>query len=177
MIDAREKAIIAALQEDFPVQSRPYAGIAAKVGMSEEELLECIRSFQQRGYIRKIGAVLRHRKVGFTENAMCVWRVPEDQVESIGHAFAAAAFVSHCYARPALPAWPYNVYTMLHGTSAGQCEMYARQLAECSGIEDYLLLNSLRELKKTTMRYFEEEDGDLTAKDAKDAKGNDKWPF
>lgn len=157
MIDnAHDKTIIAALQADFAVNSRPYADIAARLGISEAELLQRIRQYQATGYIRKIGAVLKHQTVGFTANALCVWQVPEEQVEMVGIAFAAHPSVSHCYARPVFPTWPYNLYTMIHGTSPTQCETWAQELSALSGIKDYRLLYSLRELKKSSMRYFAE---------------------
>lgn len=158
MMDALDKAIITALQADLPVNSRPYADIAARLGISEEKLLQCIRQYQEKGYIRKIGAILRHREVGYTANVLCVWEIPVEQVETIGLAFAAHPSVSHCYARPIFPAWPYNLYTMIHGTSSSQCEKYVQELSDLSGVKEYLLLYSLRELKKSSMRYFEEED-------------------
>lgn len=169
MIDTRDKAIIAAIQDDLPVTSRPYKDIAAHLGISEDQLLGHIKRYQEMGYIRKIGAVLRHREVGYTANALCVWKVPEDAVDNVGKAFAAHPSVSHCYARPMLPAWPYNIYTMIHGTSPSQCESCARELSALSGIKDYTLLYSLRELKKSSMRYFTEEDDDPPRRH--DAKG------
>lgn len=160
MIDLLDKKIIAALQTDFPVKSRPYADIAACLDISEEKLLQCIRRYQEIGCIRKIGAVLRHREVGFTANVLCVWQVPEEQVDHVGHVFAAHPAVSHCYARPVFPSWPYNLYTMIHSTSPDQCENYVQELSDLSGMKEYALLYSLRELKKSSMRYFEEEEAE-----------------
>ena len=157
MIEARDKAILAALQGDFPLTGRPYAAIAAQLGMSEQELLQHIKRYQESGFIRKIGAVLHHREVGFAANALCVWQVPEEQLDSAGSIFASHPAVSHCYARTAHPAWPYTLYTMIHGTSPEECEACARELADLSGVKAYNLLYSLRELKKTSMRYFTED--------------------
>lgn len=157
-MDMLDKTIITALQADLPVKSRPYAGIAAHLGISEEKLLQHIRRYQEMGYIRKIGAVLRHREVGYTANALCVWKVPEAQVDKVGNAFAAHPSVSHCYARPILPAWPYNIYTMIHGVSPSQCEMCAQELSDLAGVKEYTLLYSLRELKKSSMCYFADEE-------------------
>jgi len=154
MIEAYDKAILAALQADFPLTGRPYAELAAQLGISEQALLQQIKKYQESGLIRKIGAVLHHREVGFAANALGVWQVPADQLDRVGSAFAAHPAVSHCYARAPLPAWPYTLYTMIHGTSPAECEACARELADQSGIKDYNLLYSLRELKKSSMRYF-----------------------
>lgn len=157
MIDPLDKVIIAALQDDFPVNSHPYLEIASKIGISEDELLKRIQGYQDLGYIRKIGAVLRHREVGFSTNVLCVWQVPEEQIEDIGRKFAAHPAVSHCYARPVFPEWQHNIYTMLHGRSPTECETYIKELEQVSGLNEYILLFSVRELKKSSMRYFVEE--------------------
>jgi len=154
MIDALDKMIIAALQADFPVSRHPYRELAARIGITEEEMLRRIQQYQEAGYIRKIGAVLRHREVGFLANVLCVWQVPEVQIEEVGRIFAAHPAVSHCYARPAFPEWPHNMYTMIHGISQSQCEMYIQELMGLSGLSEYILLYSIRELKKSSMRYF-----------------------
>ena len=89
---------------------------------------------------------------------MGVWAVPEDKAEEMGAKMAAFSQVSHCYQRPMLPGWPYNVYTMIHGKAREECERVAMLISHETGIGDYILLYSTRELKKVSMRYFTEED-------------------
>jgi hypothetical protein len=65
--------------------------------------------------MRRFAAVLYHRSAGFVYNGMGVWKVPEDDVESVGQLMAAYRGVSHCYQRPTYPDWPYNLFSMTHG--------------------------------------------------------------
>jgi rfaE bifunctional protein nucleotidyltransferase chain/domain len=87
-------------------------------------------------------------------NAMGVWRVPEDRADGAGKIMASFRRVSHCYRRPAHDDWPYQLYTMIHGRSRDECEEIAAMMAREAGVNDYRLLYSGREFKKTRVRYF-----------------------
>lgn len=158
MLDSLDKAIIAAMQSDLPLITEPYAQIAAALGIEQAELLARLQRYRQSGKIRKLGAVLRHRKVGFSANALCAWVVPPERLDDIGVKFATEPHITHCYARTAYPEWPYNLYTMLHGHSRSECEATAYSLSIQAGVADYILLYSTKEWKKTSMRYFREKE-------------------
>jgi len=152
-----EKRIIHELQKDLPVISRPFAAVAETIGISESELLEKISEFVANGTIRRFGATLRHQRSGFDSNAMVVWEVAPERAEEVGSIFASFREVSHCYQRPALPNWPYRLFTMIHGSSREVCQEIAKRMADAAKVEDYELLFTEEELKKTTMEYFGEE--------------------
>ena len=152
-----DKRIIHELQQDLPVISRPFAEVAEKVGINETQLLEKVREFLANGTIRRFGATLRHQRSGFEANAMVVWEVAPERTEEVGAIFASFREVSHCYQRPALPSWPYRIFTMIHGSSREVCEEIAQRLADAAGVENYQLLFTEEELKKTTMAYFGED--------------------
>jgi len=144
------------LQRDLPVEPRPFSVLAARLGTSEEALVEKAREFLQRGLMRRYAAVLRHREAGFSANAMGAWNVPAERIDEFGRKAAAFAAVSHCYQRPTYPDWPYSVFTMIHGRSKEECESVAKRISEATGITDYVLLFSTEEYKKTRVQYFEE---------------------
>ena len=158
MLDTLDKKIIAIMQEDFPLVAEPYREIAERLNISEEELLIRLDNYRKSGKIRKIGAVLRHREVGYAANALCAWIVPEERIQEVGEMFAKVAVVTHCYARVTQPGWPYNFYTMLHGNTREQCNDLASQLAKQASLEEYIMLFSTKEWKKNSMQYFKEED-------------------
>lgn len=169
MFDSLDKAIIAAMQQDLPLTPEPYREIADSLGISQELLLAKLQSFHETGKIRKLGAVLRHRKVGFNANALCAWVVPPDRLDEVGAKMAAEPFITHCYARAAYPGWPYTLYTMLHSYSRMACDAIARGLASKVGIENYVLMYSTKEWKKTSMRYFNESGANARIVREKDA--------
>lgn len=154
MLDELDKRIISIMQDEFPLVPKPYLEIANKLGIREEELLERLKKYTQSGKIRKMGAVLKHREVGYAANALCAWIIPEDRIEEIGKIFSKFSAVTHCYARVTRPDWPYNFYTMLHANTREQCNSIAEELAQQAGVGEYVMLFSTKEWKKNSMKYF-----------------------
>ena len=149
-----DKEIIKALQEDFPLCEEPYKLLSQRVGISEEEFLRRVRELVAEKKIRKMGAVLRHREVGFNANALCAWQVPPDKLDDIAQVMSNHAAVSHCYDRTPAPNWNYNLYTMIHAKTRDECEQIIRELATLTSVTNYKILYTKKEWKKTGMKYF-----------------------
>jgi len=154
MLTELEKKIIASIQEDIPIISRPYHEISKKLKISEEALLKTLKNLCDRGVIRRFGATIRHQKSGFSANAMVAWIVDEKRIEEVGDKMSSFKEVSHCYRRNPTDEWPYNLYTMVHANSEDACREIARTMSSETRVENYKLLFSQRELKKTSMKYF-----------------------
>jgi DNA-binding Lrp family transcriptional regulator len=154
MLTEKEKRAIASIQGDIPVTERPYHAMAEQAGIPVGEYLDILKGLSEKGVIRRFGATLRHQKSGFTANAMVAWNVPEEQAETVGTTMAGFAEVSHCYRRNPAKDWPYNLYTMIHGTSEEQVKATAERISTAVSITDYSVLFSRKELKKTSMTYF-----------------------
>jgi siroheme decarboxylase len=158
MLTELEKRIIAAIQGDMPVTAQPYARIARELDIEEQQLLEALKDLVRRGVIRRFGATLRHQKSGYTANAMTAWMVEEDRIEDVGRIMASFKEVSHCYRRDPTEEWKFNLYTMIHGKDEAHCRRTAEKMARKAAVRQYQLLFSRRELKKTSMKYFSNED-------------------
>lgn len=154
MLTELEKKIIASIQEDIPIISRPYLEISKKLKISEETLLKTLKKLCDRGVIRRFGATIRHQKSGFSANAMVAWIVDEKRIEEVGEKMSSFKEVSHCYRRNPTDEWPYNLYTMVHANNEDTCREIARTMSSKTRVENYKLLFSQRELKKTSMKYF-----------------------
>lgn len=150
-----DKALLRQLQGDLPVVARPYRTLGEEAGLTEAEVLARIGVYLDRGWLRRLGAVLYHREAGFKANAMVGWDVPTDRVQEAGNLFASFPQVSHCYERPAYPPdWPYNVFTMVHGRNKEETESVIEDMAARTHLRHYKSLYSTREFKKTSMEYF-----------------------
>jgi siroheme decarboxylase len=152
--DELDVAVIRALQGDMPVCGEPYAPAAAAVGMAEERFLAHLSRMQERGLLRRVAAILYHRRAGFSANGMGVWRVPEEQIQQIGKKMASVRGISHCYQRPTYEDWPYSVFTMAHGRSKEECDAILDAIAEQTGISERATLYSSTEFKKIRLLYF-----------------------
>jgi len=150
-------AVIRALQGDMPVVPEPYAPAAAEIGISQEELLAHLESMLERKALRRVAAILFHRRAGFSANGMGVWEVPEAEILETGMHMASFRGISHCYQRPTYPDWPYSVFTMAHGRSKEECDAILDSIAEQTGIHGRSTLYSSTEFKKIRMLYFTEE--------------------
>jgi len=152
-----EIATISVVQEDLPLVEHPFAAQAATIGCTEDDVLSALASFKERKLMRRFAAVMNHRSAGYKANAMGVWAVPEDQLDEVGPKMAGFARVSHCYRRPVYEDWPYSVFTMVHGMNARECEDTIAAIRSETGVDEYALLWSVKEYKKTRVRYFTSE--------------------
>ena len=134
MLSDLEKKVIRSLQRDLTLEPQPFLEIAAKVGVTEEEVLAAIRGLMAQGYIRRFGATLRHQQSGFAANVLVAWAVPEAQVKTIGTRLAKSGG-EPLLSRQRAPAWPYNLYTMIHGRTPEDCiNIAARMAAETESV-------------------------------------------
>ena len=152
--DDLDVAVIRALQGDMPIVAQPYAPAAAAVGLTEEAFLDHLRGMQERGILRRVAAILFHRRAGFSANGMGVWKVPEDRILEVGGRMASFRGISHCYERPTYPDWPYALFTMAHGRSKEECDAILEAISEDTGITERSVLYSSTEFKKIRMQYF-----------------------
>ena len=151
----QEEKILHAIQGSLPLTATPFADIAEQTGVDESTVIDLIREMRDKGYIRRFGATLRHQKAGYSANAMVAWYVEEGtDISAVGKKMAARPEISHCYERINCMDWPYNVYTMIHGKTKDDCLRVVRELILETGVTQYDLLFSTKELKKTSMRYF-----------------------
>lgn len=157
-IDDTDRRLVRATQAGLPLTPRPYAAIAEQLGLSAEEVMDRMRAMQERGVIRRIGAVPNHYKLGYRANGMTVWDVPDELIDELGARVGALDSVSHCYHRPRhLPDWPYNLFAMVHGRTREDVERQTDQIAALLGEANrgHTVLYSTRILKKTGLRIGE----------------------
>ena len=153
-LSSADRMVINELQQDLPLVSSPFAAMAVKLDMGEDEFLSRCQSILQRGIMRRFSAAVNHRKTGFTANAMTCWIAPAEKVEIIGRILAAQRQVSHCYERKTNPLWQYNLFAMIHGHTEEACQEIADKVSAETGLSDYIMLFSTREFKKTRVKYL-----------------------
>ena len=153
VIGKKDARILRALQTDLPVTAEPFAELAQAHDLTEDDLLGFAEAQWGRA-LRKYVATFRHRKMGIAANGMTVWNVAPADLPETGRRLAACSEVSHCYARGTCPDFPYTLYSMLHAPNQNELKRIAEKTAQTIGVNDYLVLHSPREYKKTRLRYF-----------------------
>jgi DNA-binding Lrp family transcriptional regulator len=152
--DEFDMAVIRATQGDMPVVSEPYAPAAEKLGIEQSRLLAHLQQMQERKLLRRVAAILFHRRAGFSANGMGVWKVPDERIMEIGPRMAAFRGISHCYERPTYQDWPYSIFTMAHGRSKEECDAILDSISADTGITERATLYSSTEFKKIRLLYF-----------------------
>jgi DNA-binding Lrp family transcriptional regulator len=152
--DEFDVAVIRATQGDMPVIEEPYAAAAQALGIPQEQLLTHLEGMQERRLLRRVAAILFHRRAGFSANGMGVWKVPDERIMELGPRMAAFRGISHCYQRPTYADWPYSIFTMAHGRSKEECDAILDSIAAETGISGRATLYSSTEFKKIRLLYF-----------------------
>ncbi|MCC6195325.1 MAG: AsnC family transcriptional regulator [Burkholderiales bacterium] len=151
-----DRVLVHALQGGLPRVARPYHAVAQAVGASPEQVMARIEAMLASGAIRRIGAVPNHYRLGWTANAMTVWDIDDSVVDALGERVGALPCVSHCYRRPRrLPAWPYNLFAMVHGRDRGEAAARIDEVARvlAGHVRAHDVLYSTRILKKSGLRF------------------------
>jgi len=163
--DEHDIAVIRALQGPMAAVERPYDAAAAKLGLSTEALLAHLEQMIERKILRRVAAILFHRRAGFSANGMGVWKVAPEDVAEVGGRMAAVRGISHCYERPTYKDWPYSVFTMAHGRSKDECDAVLDSIATEHGLHgaDRAVLYSSTEYKKIRLHYFTDDYADWEA--------------
>ena len=150
----REQDLVRMLQGNLLVSADPFAAVADALGWDHGELLTLLQDWKQQGILRRVGVILRHRKAGFTANGMCIWDVPDEDVDRAGRALAANPEVTHCYERPRWEGFQYNLFAMVHARERQITQAIFERLSQQTGSDDGNVLISVREFKKTSPVFF-----------------------
>ncbi|MEN6350146.1 MAG: Lrp/AsnC family transcriptional regulator [Syntrophomonas sp.] len=152
--DDTDREILRLLQGDIPLETRPFRYLAERLNNREEDIVGRLKAMKKQGIIRRVGAVLRHQKAGFTVNAMVAWKVPAEGEDEAGAIMAGYAQISHCYLREVPPEFGYRLFTMIHTKSEQELSGLLDDISGRTGIADYIVLKSIKELKKQSMKYL-----------------------
>lgn len=154
--DVIDKRLLRAIADGLPLTARPYAAVAAWVGLAEDEVIRRLGRLIEGEIVKRLGIVVRHRELGYRANAMAVWDVPDAEVAEVGRRVAAYPFVTLCYQRPRRqPAWPYNLFCMIHGKDRATVQGQIALLNADAGLARYAnaVLFSRRRFKQRGARF------------------------
>ncbi len=150
----KEKEVLEELiNHGLPLVERPYLTIGQKLNLSEEEVIETIKSLLEKKIIRRFGATIRHNLVGYEGNAMVAFQVEEERVDEVGKKLAEKPFVSHCYLRKTYPDWPYNLYAMCHSKTREELLNLIKEVSQELNLPKYEILFTQKEIVRKYAQY------------------------
>ena len=148
-----ERKILAVLQGGFPRSQTPYKDMAELVGIDTKRLLAVLDNWKREGKLRRIGSIVDQYKLGLSAGAMVAWQVEPERIEQVGTTLAEFKEVTHAYERKTTENWPYNLYTMVHGTDIQEVEQTVKRMSQACRVSDYRILATKKELKKVPPTY------------------------
>lgn len=128
-LDQIDKRILDVIQSDFPLESRPYAVIGEKCGITEAEALARVRAMKQRRLIRRMGANFQSAKLGF-RSTLCAAKVPDDAMDAFVAEVNRHVGVTHNYLRN----HEYNIWFTCIGPSWDSVCATLAEITEKTGI-------------------------------------------
>ena len=152
-----DKRLLVEIQSGFPLTATPYRDVAEAIDAPVADVLEAVERLLADGCIKRVGCVVNHVVTGFDANCMVVWHVPDEELDERGEAVGTLPYVTLCYHRPRRPdqAWPYNLFTMIHGRDPEAVDAKIDELAADHLPFDHDRLYSTATLKQTGARYDE----------------------
>lgn len=104
-LDAIDRRILNALQDGFPLESRPFQTAARRLDLSEADLLARTRALLEDGTLTRFGPLYNADRMGGA-NVLAAMRVPADRFEKVAEQVNAHPEIAHNYARDhALNLW------------------------------------------------------------------------
>ena len=155
-VSETDRRILATIEDGLPRVSRPYLAIAERLGLAEDEVIARLRALQEGGVVKRLGVIVRHHELGYAANAMVVWDIPDGDVDETGRQMAQLPFVALCYRRERRPpAWPYNLFCMIHGRDRQTVHAQIERLRAELGLTEIAstILFSCRRFKQRGARY------------------------
>lgn len=145
------RKLLLSVNEPLRISQRPFKAAADEIGISEKQLLSALKSYRKQGLIRRVGAILGHRKIGLKANALVAWKVRAEDINKVAKILISYPEISHCYLRSTYPSWLYNIYTMLHASNRKSCEKLIKLISQKTRIKDYRIMFTLKEFKKARL--------------------------
>jgi DNA-binding Lrp family transcriptional regulator len=102
VMDDRDRELLRVLQEGLPLTNRPYREVADDLGWTEDEVLSRLDAMFSSGTLRKFGAVLSPKKIGYVSTLAAV-DVPAEEILETAGKINSFTGVTHNYLREGTP--------------------------------------------------------------------------
>ncbi len=141
-----DRPLMQALSSGLSLVPRPYAALADALDRTEDDVIARIGELARARLLTRVGVIVRHRALGWAANAMVVWAVPEDRIESAGRALSQVPGVTLCYQRRTVPGvWDWPLFCMIHARSRPEALAVldtARTLPDLAGVPHKILFST-----------------------------------
>ncbi len=135
-MDELDWRILQALQNDFPLSAKPYETIAHKLQIPCEQLWNRVQKLMAKGVIRRIGASLDSRKLGFCSTLAAV-SVEPNLVDKAAEIIGRFPEVTHSYLRKD----DFNIWFTIIATDEERLVEILKEISTALSIDSSNILN------------------------------------
>lgn len=132
-MDNIDRELLNALQSEFPAEARPFASLGEKLGTGEDEVIRRIENLRRDGLIRRIGASLDPRKLGYV-STLAAAKVPREEFDRAVEYINAFPQVTHNYERED----EFNVWFTVVAKDRAAIEIILDDIRKNSGAEEII---------------------------------------
>lgn len=137
-----EIKVLNALQQQIPLVKKPYAQIADELATTEAAVLKCVADLAARGIIRRLGASINSRSLGYV-SLLAAAKVHPDQVAASAKFINSFAEVTHNYLREG----EYNIWFTIIAPARERLQDILSQVEKTAGVEKILGLPAKKTFK------------------------------
>lgn len=147
----KSKKLLNLIQADFPLESRPFLKLAKELNISEEQVIETIKSLKKDGYIKRIGGIFDSKKMGY-QSTLCAMKVPINKIEEVSKVINSYDGVTHNYIRN----HSFNMWFTVIAVSLEEIKTFIEDIKLRTGVKEILELPSLNLFKINVNFHIEE---------------------
>jgi DNA-binding Lrp family transcriptional regulator len=153
LMDIIDKKLLNLMQNEIPIDKRPFKIIGEKLALTESEVLERVNRLISDGIIRRIGGIFNSRKIGYT-SILCAAKVPEDKIEEVAAYINKYEEVTHNYIRED----EYNMWFTVITHSAESLNIILQEIKNKTNLREIISLPAVRLFKVKVAFNFHGED-------------------
>ncbi len=127
-LDPLDRQLLDSYQHDLPLVENPYAAMAQKLNVDEDDIIQSLKKLQDFGAISRIGAVVAPHKAGWS--TLAALKVPMDQFEKIATLVSNFDAVNHNYQRE----HSYNLWFVVAAHNKQAVKEILTQIEEITGL-------------------------------------------
>jgi len=139
----------------LPIEERPYAQVAAKLGLTEEYVVNAVKKLLSSGVLADPGAALDGHRIGFKVNVMYTVKAKGENYSRLCSLVSKELReATHIVLRSPYPAnsWSYNCFFMVHAVDIDLLHVVDSFLDKLDLVDDYLKIVSIRDLMPGVVR-------------------------
>ena len=137
-----EAKILHMLQHQFPLVERPFRQMAETLEIEEDMVIDCVENLYNKGLIRRFGASVNSRRIGYV-SILAAAKVQPEYIETIASLINSYPEVTHNYLREG----EYNMWFTVIADNQESLSLILDKICQAPGMDALLRLPAKKVFK------------------------------